>query len=285
MWETSSKSIESGARMKKVTAAVLAAFQLASLTGCERLQAGDESEFLSAIGSMQHSVAPVMCMRAVQPQLQPIPPQQTPAPSRPGSQQLQPLVLGTAFFVTKRGDFVTSASVLANFVEPGPIAGCTMMVWFAGPVDSAGNFGSQAFTVALKDCVVEADIDVARCRTVGDLSSEFGGRFAPVPVAFDNRQPETGTAIGTTGYILYDNIPVASRAHVGAYQPAPPAARQMVIDRPSGVGASGSPVYDARGKVLGMVALVRTPVLTNISVATTSLAIAGFLAAHPIDNR
>ena len=158
-----------------------------------------------------------------------------------------------------------------------------MMVWFTSPVDPAGNFGSQAFRVALQDCVIDAAIDVARCRTVGDLTKEYGGRFAPDPVALDNRQPDVGTLVGTTGYILYVNAAITSLSHVGGYQPAPPAAMQMVIDRAA--GAAGSPVYDLRGKVLVMIVQVRNLVLPNISVASTSLAMSKFLAAHPINNK
>jgi hypothetical protein len=279
-----------GCAMKRLTAAVLAAFQFAGLAQSARSQSGNESDFIAAVRLMQHSVAPVMCIRAVQPQLQPMPQQQRPPPSQSGSQpsgspQLQPVVAGTAFFLTGRGDFITAASVLANFLEPGPFAGCTMMVWFASPVDAAGNFNSQGFLVMLNDCVIDASIDVARCRTVGDLTREFGGRFAPDPVAFEDRQPDAGSSVAMTGYILFDTVAITARGHIGGYQPAPPAAMQMVLDRPAGPGSAGSPVYDSRGKVLGMVAQVRNMVLTDISVASTSLAISRFLAAHPVENK
>ncbi|HEX4159083.1 MAG TPA: serine protease [Rhizomicrobium sp.] len=278
--------------MKKVIAAVLVASQFAGFAQSAHAQSDDESDFTAAVRSMQHSVAPVMCIRAVQPQLQPMQQQQIPPPSQSGSQpsgsgspQLQPVVAGTAFFLTRRGDFVTAASVLGNFIEPGPFAGCTMMVWFASPVDAAGNFNSQGFLVALNDCVIDASIDVARCRTIGDLTKAYGGRFTPIPVAFEDRQPDAGSAVGTTGYILFDTVAIAARGHVGGYQPAPPSAAQMVLDRPAGPGSAGSPVYDSRGKVLGMVAQVRNLVLTDISVASTSLVISRFLAAHPIEDK
>ncbi|HEX4077265.1 MAG TPA: hypothetical protein VHX61_00115 [Rhizomicrobium sp.] len=268
--------------MKRVTAAVLAALQFAGLTNTAWSQSGHERDFIAAVKSMQRSVAPVMCVRAVQPQLQPLPLQQTPAPSQLASPQLQPSVAGTAFFLTRRGDFVTAASVLANFLEPGALAGCTMMIWFTSPVDAAGNFSTQGFIVALKDCVVDPDIDAARCRTIGDLTKAWGGRFAPVPVAFEDGQPDVGTSVGTTGFILFDTVPISSRGHIGGYQPAAPAAAQMVLDWPAG---AGSPVYDSHGKVVGMVAQARNLILTTISVASTSLVLSRFLAAHPIENK
>jgi hypothetical protein len=276
--------------MKRVTAAALVAVLFAGLMGRGWAQSARESDFISAIGSMQRSVVPVLCVQTIQPRLEPMPQQGISPPSQPGhaapaSPQLQPVVAGTAFFLTRRGDFITAASVLSNFLEGAPFAGCTMMVWFTSPVDPAGNFTSQAFRVALQDCVVDAQIDVARCRTIDDLTKESGGRFTPDPVTLDDRQPNAGSLVGTTGFILYDNTPIAALSHVGGYQPAPPAATQMVIDRPASAGAAGSPVYDSRGKVLGMIAQVRNLVLTNISVASTSLAISRFLAAHPIDNK
>jgi hypothetical protein len=274
--------------MKRATAAILVGLQIAGLANTARAQSDNDRDFISAIKSIQRSVAPVMCVRAVQPQLQPMAPQQSPAPPQSGSPpqpvspQLQPAVAGTAFFLTRRGDFVTAASVLANFIQPGAFAGCTMMIWFASPVDAAGNFSSQGFIVALNDCVVDPDIDAARCRTMGDLTRAWGGRFAPDPVAFDDGQPDVGTAVGTTGFILFDNAPISSRGHIGGYQPATPAAAQMVLDWPAG---AGSPVYDSRGKVLGMVAQARNLILTTISVGSTSLVISRFLAAHPIVNK
>jgi hypothetical protein len=286
------RAAERGRAMKRVIAALVAGLLVTGVPDVAFSQSDRESDFLSAIRSMQRSVAPVMCMRPVQPQLQPMPQQQIPSPpqssdqpSGPQSTQLQPVLLGTAFFLTRRGDFVTAASVLGNFLQPGPVAGCTMMIWFSGPVDPTGNFSSQGFFVALNDCVIDMGIDVARCRTIDDLTRTFGGRFTPDPVAFDDRQPDAGSSVGTSGFILYDTAPIASRAYIGGYQPAAPAATQMVIDRPAGPGASGSPVYDSRGKVLGMIVQVSNMVLTNISVASTSLAISKFLAAHPVGNR
>jgi hypothetical protein len=281
-----------GCAMKRLTAAALAAFQIAGTTEGAYSQSDRDVEFVVAVRSMQRSVAPVMCIRAVQPQLQPIQQQQIPPtsqsgsrPSGPGSPQLQPIVAGTAFFLTRRGDFITAASVLGNFIEPGPFAGCTMMIWFTSPVRADGNFSTRSFMVALNNCVVDASIDVARCRTIDDLTRELGEHFTPDPVAFDDHQPEPGSSVATTGYILYDTVAITARGHVGGYQPAPPAATQMVLDRPAGPGSAGSPVYDSRGKVLGMVAQVRNLVLNDISVASTSLAISRFLAAHPIENK
>ena len=274
--------------MKRVTAAILAGLQIAGLANTARAQSDNDRDFISAIKSIPRSVAPVMCVRAVQPQLQPMSPQPSPpspqsgSPPQPVSPQLQPAVAGTAFFLTRRGDFVTAASVLANFMLPGAFAGCTMMIWFASPADAAGNFSSQGFIVAPSECVVDPDIDVARCRTIGDLAKAWGGRFAPDPVAFDDGQPDVGTQVGTTGFILFDNAPISSRGHIGGYQPGAPAAAQMVLDWPAG---AGSPVYDSRGTVLGMVAQVRNLMLTNMSVASTSLVISRFLAAHPAESK
>ena len=275
--------------MKRVTAAILAGLQIAAFARAADAQSDHDRDFISAIKSIQRSVAPVMCVRAVQPQLQPMTPQQNPVPPQSGSQppqpaspQLQPAVAGTAFFLTRRGDFVTAASVLANFMQPGAFAGCPMMIWFPSPADAAGNFSSPGFIVALNDCVLDPDIDAARCRTVGDLTKAWGGRFAPDPVAFDNGQPDSGTPVGTSGFILFDNVPISSRGHIGGYQPAAPAAAQMVLDWPAG---AGSPVYDSRGTVLGMVAQVRNLMLTNMSVASTSLVISRFLAAHPAESK
>ncbi|HEY3779260.1 MAG TPA: serine protease [Rhizomicrobium sp.] len=278
--------------MRIPIAAALTALQLAGSPGAAWSQADRDGDFIAAAGSIQRSIAPVMCLREMQPQLQPMPQQQIPpqrqsggAPLGIASPQLQPLVAGTAFFLTRRGDFVTAASVIANFLPQGAFAGCTIMVWFAGPVDAAGNFSSQSFPVALNDCILDLSIDVARCRTVGDLAAVNGGRFAPEPVAVDDRQPDPGSSIGASGFILFDNEPIATRGHIGGYRPAQPNAMQMVIDRPASAWAGGSPIYDGHGRVLGMLVKVNNVILTDISVATTSLAISRFLTAHPLANK
>jgi hypothetical protein len=72
-------------------------------------------------------------------------------------------------------------------------------------------------------------------------------------VEFDASQRNDGTAIAITGFLLLNIRPVSSRGYIGAYTLDPRSPVQMVLDRASWPGGSGSPVYDAKGNVLRMV--------------------------------
>lgn len=253
-----------------------------------------QDPFLAAIRVMKRSVAPVMCFRALLPQAtrapQPSVAANVPAPAQPNAvplppPQFEPIVDATAFFLSSRGDFITAGHAVADFRPGRPFAGCSMAIWFESPIDQAGNYSAQAFFVSADDCVVDTSLDIARCRTKDDLRIMGGGRFAPDPVEIAAGQRDDGSAVAITGFPLNNTTPITSRGYVGAYVPPAPQSPRMAIDRAAWPGGSGSPVYDSRARVVGILLVAGEGAASGISYACTADAILGFLKAHPVESR
>ncbi|HEX4079745.1 MAG TPA: serine protease [Rhizomicrobium sp.] len=255
--------------MRRLAAAVLSLLRLAGSAETSFAQPAADDTFISAIKLMRP----------------PQPPQpQSGARSSPSAAGA-PIVDRTGFFISSRGDFLTAAHVLQAFGPGGQLANCPLTVLYEGAVDVPGVFGGVAFVVSLSDCVTDIELDIARCHTIDAVSKLAGGGYAPRPVTFDASQRDDGTAIAITGFPLLNIRPVSSRGYIGAYTLDPRGPVQMVLDRASWPGGSGSPVYDSKGKVLGMVLQTGEGLAVGISNARSSFAIAKFLAAHPIKDR
>jgi hypothetical protein len=263
--------------MRNVAVAVLSLLCITAGAGTLFAQSGQDDAFIAAIRAMKRSVTPVVCVRAQQsPQTQSGSP-----PSSPRAPAYQSVIDGTAFFISRRGDFITAGHVLDDFGPGRPLANCPLTVWYEGAI-VPGGFGGVAFVAALSDCIRDFDLDIAHCHTINDMTKMGSGRYAPRPVEFDTRQRDDGTAVAITGFPLFNTRPVSSRGYIGSYPLDARGPVQMVIDRAAWPGGSGSPVYDSHGKVLGMLEQTGEGVASGISGARTSFAITKFLAARPI---
>jgi hypothetical protein len=228
-----------------------------------------EDPFIAAIRSMKHSVTAVMC--------------QKPDPDHPD--QSRRIIVGTIFFVSVRGDFITADHTLQD-TEPGHrLAGCEPNIWFSRPSKTPGMFTATTFPFLVKDCIRDSGGDMARCHTVADLSTAADGQFAPQPVVIDPRQRDDGTAIAITGYPLGIPVPLSSRGYIGAYQLDARGPVDIAIDHTAWPGISGSPVYDSSGKVVGMLVQAGTEAASGISIARSGFALSQFMAAHPLNGK
>ena len=277
--------------MKRCAALMIMALCLVGGANTASAQYTGQDAFLSAIHKMKRSVAPLMCFRALPPRSRPAlqPSQAGGAPPNGAAQappqEFQPIAAATAFFITRHGDFLTAAHAVTEFQPGRSLASCAMSIWFESPIDAAGNYSAQAFFVSVPQCVSDLGLDIARCRTIDDLGKIYDGRFMPDPVEFDSGQRDDGTAVAITGFPLLTTTPISSRGYIGGYIPAAQNAPRMAIDRAAWPGGSGSPVYDWRGRVLGVLLEAGEGTASGISVAGTSYAISQFLAAHPVDER
>lgn len=249
-----------------VVAAAAAVLCLCGLTASALGQSILSDPFVSAIRSMKRSVTPVICVRPA------------------GAGQFQPIIDGSGFFISRKGDFLTAAHVVDDFHGGRQLANCPMAIWFRTVDSASGNFQADAFFISLADCIEDESLDIARCHTIDDLSTVKGGRYEPEAVAIDAEKRDDGTAIAITGFPLFNPNPVSSRGYIGAYQDTGPRGIVgMVIDRSAWPGGSGSPVYDSRGRVIGMLVQAGEGTASGISIARTGNALNLFMTAHPLD--
>lgn len=223
--------------------------------------------FIAAIKAMKHSVSPVICLHPV------------------STGQFQPVIDGTAFFVSARGDFITAAHVITDFGAGRPLANCPMALWSRSEGDATGHFLANFFPVLPADCIMDPALDIARCRTADDLTKVQNGKLAPVPVVIDPSRRDDGTAIAIMGYPFFNATPISSRGYIAGYQETPGGPVQMFIDRAAWPGNSGGPVYDAKGAVVGMMLQAGEGAASGISIARSGYALSAFLTAHPVGSK
>jgi len=224
--------------------------------------------FIHAIDVMKRSVAPVMCAKPT------------------GPNQVQPIFDGSAFFVSKRGDFLTDDHVLAQFDSGKPLAGCPSQIWFIKPSSEPSHFDGTRDDFDIDQCVRDATADIARCRTRDDLTKFEGGKFSPLPVVIDSTKQADGTALAVTGFPLGTPFPISARGYVGGYESDARGPNiQLVIDRAAWPGGSGSPVFDVQGRVIGILQISGENTASGISFAASGFALAKFMGDHPFTTK
>lgn len=185
--------------------------------------------FPISIERMKRSIAPVVCRTGVA--------------DKPVS-----LILGTAFFVSSEGEFVTAAHV----VEGAPVT-CVTAIYV--PLDGwrSESEAIRLFNFRRQDCRVETNADIAVCQTMVQPTTVPGVDAEPVvlePFAF----PADGTEIAFTGFPLRNAEPLTARGFLAAYRnPTRNGGERWILDRTAWPGSSGSPVYLQDGRVIGVV--------------------------------
>jgi V8-like Glu-specific endopeptidase len=222
------------ARVCGRVASLLLAAMLSDTLAAATSQSPDP--FIAAIAQMKDSVAPVVC-RARDSDGKPI----------NGVQS----VVGTAFFVSTRGKFVTAAHVIVDTRRPN----CTPAIYV--PTE-----GWEQTTPALAirlynftNCpIVNTSLDLAVCETEDDLTRDEAKGVRVTPVAFNHTRHPAGTLVGFLGFPLQETTPVSVRGSVAAYWTTQKLVNgELVIDKSSWAGMSGGPVFLADGTVIGIV--------------------------------
>ncbi len=129
---------------------------------------------------------------------------------------------------------------------------------------------------------MDMTLDIARCHTIDNLTEVKDGKFEPVPVDIDADKRDDGTAVAIMGFPLFNFAPISSRGYIGGYEDTPQGSTQMVIDRAAWPGGSGSPVYDYRGRVVGMLVQAGQGEASGLSIALSGYALSLFMTAHPL---
>jgi hypothetical protein len=197
--------------------------------------AGDP--FIGAIETMKQSVARLACIAANGDESRTL--------DRPGS----------AFFLSRAGDFLTAAHVILDMQQRErtcPISAISIPVENWDP--DARNEPQVWFPFRIPDCNFDRELDVAACKPVDDLSVPRPRMaFKITPVKFEWSNPPDGAYVVFTGFPLRAREPMTSRGAVAARRTIwreEKALPELVLDRAAWPGSSGSPVYLIDGSVI-----------------------------------
>jgi hypothetical protein len=193
----------------------------------------EADQFLAAIEGIKHSVVPVVCGTE----------------DGRGGFNIE-LIDGTGFMIDTVGHFLTAGHVAhdlmkfaANIIHP-----CVMAIYIpdSGWQRSAKEIHFHWFRFI--DCQFDEAMDLAVCKTILLPPSVH-------PVAFEIAQPPDGSPIAFTGFPLGSIQPLSSRGNVATYRAVADdnGPRELVMDKGTWPGASGSPIYNAEGNILGIV--------------------------------
>jgi len=194
--------------------------------------------FTSAIQAMKRSVIPIACI------------------SVNGTVAETLSVEGTGFFVSADGTFVTANHVIEGMLSSARKTPCPHAAFYlpksGGWSAEQATFQSDYYVFHAAECKRDADIDVARCRSVRPV--EAAHKIAPV--AFETEVQPDGTPVAFTGFPLQFQIPLSSVGNVSGYVKTREdgrGPRAMIMDKSGWPGASGSPMFLSNGKVVGLV--------------------------------
>lgn len=238
--------------MKRIFPAALVAVAIGFTGQAARGQGYAAASPLTAtVDVMKHSVARLLC-----------------------SSQLgtPPTALGSALFISSSGTFLTAAHVFSENDGKGKLCGFAAV---ALPLDTWNPQLREEllarFEFRPSDCKIDQDLDVARCRTMDDLSRPRGTMtFAVRAAPIEWNSPPDGTEVGVLGFPLGVRDPMISRAVVSISRTVwreGKSSPELLLDRSSLPGSSGSPVFLPDGRVVGIVVGTGTGDISGVTLA------------------
>jgi hypothetical protein len=193
--------------------------------------------FIQAIETMKHAVAHVDCLAVT------------------GAQAELVDRVGSAFFVSEAGDFLTAAHVIQE-VQRRPRCASSAITLPADDWRPQARTENLAwFPFKIPNCKINNVLDIAVCPLTEDLSARrWELHLRAKAVEFEWDIPPDGTPVAFTGFPLRARDPMTFRAAVAAYLIpwSEEAIPELVLDHGSLPGFSGSPVYLADGKIVAV---------------------------------
>jgi V8-like Glu-specific endopeptidase len=250
--------------------ATLFAVSILESLGCPLLVAQSEDQFISSIQATKRSTVAVACVKK----------------TATGGIALASLE-GTGFFVSGDGTFITAGHVAHGFSLPVPPRKeiCEVpAIYLATDGWKAGTeVGLTMFKIGL--CKFDDDLDLAQCKTVDNPFASENVNVKPTFVTFDLSIQKEGTQLAFTGFPISTAQPITARGTVGTYWGTGTESnpREIVIDHNNWPGASGSPVYLANGKVIGLILQRGMNDATGLAFARSAIFIEGFLSKNKIE--
>src|SRR5205807_1529482 len=131
-------------------------------------------------------------------------------------------------------------------------------------------------------CWWDSNVDVGVCNLKENPFTSTAIAKKPIATALDTAVQKDGTPVAFTGFPLTFLQPITSQGVIGGYQGAEESIgpKVMVVDKNAWPGASGSPVYNAGGKILGIVVQRGFNDATGLAFVRTSAFIDRFLSQN-----
>ena len=222
--------------------------------------------FIQAIETMKHAVVHVDCLAVT------------------GAKPEIVDRVGSAFFISEAGDFLTAAHVVQELQRRQRCASSAITLatddW--GPEARTENLAWFPFKIS--NCKISNVFDIAVCPLNEDLSTRrWELNLRSKPVEFEWNIPPDGTPVAFTGFPLRARDPMTFRATVAAYLiPWPEEAiPELVLDHGSLPGFSGSPVYLADGKIVAILVKGGTGETNGIAIARPASAFRDMIGKKP----
>jgi len=221
--------------------------------------------FIGAIQAIKRSVIPIACI------------------SINGTTAETVSVEGTGFFVAADGTFITANHVIDSMLNPARKEPCSHTAFC---LPQAGRWSSDQATLPSNcyvfqsdECKRDAEIDIARCRS----SRPVNAAHRIMPVTFETSVQPDGTPVAFTAFPLQFQVPLSSVGNVSGYvrtRDDGRGPRSMIMDKEAWPGASGSPLYLANGKVIGLLSRRGINDGSGRTIAVPSRLIQEFLKAN-----
>ena len=190
-------------------------------------------------------------------------------------------IVGSGFFIDKQGTFVTAGHVLDDFARlntkeqpcfPG------IYVSRRGWSDFAQEADAKWFKFV--NCWTDRKADIAVCRPIENpfLDPAVSRHVSRARIRPDRMGD--GDYVAFTGFPWSTIRPITSKGSIAAYRDvqAGSGPTMLIIDKAAWPGASGSPVYDRKGGVVGVLVQAGVNVGSGLAYARTSAAIVSLLA-------
>jgi V8-like Glu-specific endopeptidase len=161
------------------------------------------------------------------------------------------LLVGTGFFINRKGDFMTAAHIPLDLKWLTVKENCfeaiqlTKVPW----KERANDTQLKWFAITESQYNKEADVAVGHLRLNPFDAADISPNITPVTFT-DFSKYADGSPVAFTGFPLQSVYPVTSKGSIASYIPSQ---KLFAIDKNVWPGASGSPVYDSEGKVIGLI--------------------------------
>ncbi len=230
-------------------------------------QAQSETIPATAIDSIKSIVVPILCVK------------------RNDEKKITSLVrFGSGFFLNREGHFITAEHVVdkarssSTAREPCDLAiGVPRTAWRL----RTQEFFLQVFEFSFRKCAMDSGLDLAVCKPgANPFNDEQVKANLGRAVGFGSiKDYEDGTLVAFTGFPIRFTTPLTTTAHLAGYFPGDDL---FVLDTTNWGGASGSPIYDRQGRVLGILLMRTSEPSAGLTYGRPADSILSFLSKHKI---